>query len=166
MAVKNAFQLQNASGVAADVDIAARNAGSLLRKVVTSFEVEAADDNGSIYRVAKLPVTAIVHSLRVGCDAIAGFTDPQVGVYKPLELGGAVIDVDCLMAATDLHNGQAIAEALATVLADRGKDILSLAGVTDANKVKYGTVDVAVTTAAGVSAAGTVVVEIEYSEGV
>jgi hypothetical protein len=102
----------------------------------------------------------------VGNDAIAGFTNPSIGVYKSLDVGGAVISVDCLMAATDLNAGAAMTERLATALADRGKDILSLAGVADADKKKYGTVDVAITTAAGVTAAGTVVVEIEYSEGV
>jgi hypothetical protein len=51
---------------------------------MANFEVAAADDNASIYRLFKLPPTAIVTSLIVGNDAIAGLTDPQFGLYKPL----------------------------------------------------------------------------------
>lgn len=167
MAVKNAYVTNNVESKAADLCIAARNAGSLVREIAFNFEVEAADDNGSIYRIAKLPVTAIVTSVRIMNDAIAGFTNPSIGIYKPLELGGAVIDVDCLMAAKDLNAGTAaMLEVLTPTIADVGKDILSLAGVADADKKKYGTVDVAITTAAGVSAAGTVSGVIRYVEGV
>ena len=157
MAVINAFVTQNASSVAADVDIAARCGGSRVKAVAFSFEVAAADDNASIYRICKIPPTAIPLSLRIANDATAGLTNPSFGVYKPLEVGGAVIDVDCLMAATDLNAGTAtLTEKFAPAIADVGKDILSLSGVADADKDKYGSVDVAMTTADGVSAAGTI----------
>jgi hypothetical protein len=57
-------------------------------------------------------------------------------------------------------------ERLVTALANRGKNILQLSGVADADLQKYGSVDVAMTTPAGVTAAGTVVVELTYVEGV
>lgn len=166
MAVINAFVTDNVESKAADVCIAARNTGSLKRAVAFNFEVAAADDNASIYRIAKLPGTAIVTSLRLACDAIAGFTDPSIGIYKPLEHGGTLIDADCLMTATDLNAGQAITEVLNTAIADRGKNLLQLGGVDDADAHEYASVDVAITTAAGVSAAGTVSGIIEYVEGV
>jgi hypothetical protein len=166
MAVINAFVTDNVESKANDVCVAARSTGSLVRTVMANFEVAAADDNASVYRLFKLPPTAIVTSLRVGGDAIAGFTNPQVGIYKPLEVGGDVIDVDCLMEAVDLNAGAAITERLVTALANRGKNVLQLAAVADADAYKYGSVDVAITTAAGVSGAGTVVVELTYVEGV
>lgn len=166
MAVINAFVTDNVESKAADTCIAARSTGSLVRTVMANFEVAAADDNGSIYRLFKIPGTAIVTSLRVANDAIAGLTDPQIGIYKPQELGGAVIDVDCLMESVDLNAGAAMTERLVTAIANRGKDVLSLSGVADADKNKYGSVDVALTTPAGVTAAGTIAVELTYVEGV
>lgn len=167
MAVINAFVTDNVESKAADTCIAARSTGSIKRTVAFNFEVAAADDNASIYRLFKLPATAIVTSLRLANDAIAGFTNPSVGVYKPLEVGGAVISVDCLMVATDLSAGTAtLSEKFAPAIADVGKDILSLAGITDANKVKYSSVDVAITTAAGVTAAGTISGICTYVEGI
>lgn len=167
MAVINAFVTNNVESKAADTCIAARNNGSIIRALAFNFEVAAADDNASIYRIGKLPATAIPLSLRLANDAIAGFTDPSIGVYKQLEVGGAVIDVDCLMVAADLSAGTAtLTEKFAPAIADVGKDILSLAGVADADKVKYGAVDVAITTAAGVTAAGTISGILLYVEGV
>jgi hypothetical protein len=166
MAVVNAFVTDNIESKAADTCVAARTTGSIVRTVMANFEVAAADDNASVYRLFKLPPTAIVTSLIVGNDAIAGLTDPQFGIYKPLELGGAVIDVDSLMASVDLHAGAAMTERLVTALANRGKNILQLSGVAAADLQKYGSVDVAMTTPAGVTAAGTVVVELTYAEGV
>lgn len=167
MAVVNAFVTNNVESKPADTCIAARFHGSIVRTLAFNFEVAAADDNGSIYRIGKLPVTAIVKSLRLANDAIAGLTDPSIGVYKALEVGGAVIDVDCLMVAADLSAGTAtLTEKFAPAIADVGKDILSLAGVADADKVKYGQVDVAITTAAGAAAAGTISGILEYVEGV
>jgi len=166
MAVINAFVTDNVESKAADTCIAARATGSVRRAMTFNFEVAAADDNASIYRLCKLPATAIVLSVKTANDAIAGFTNPSIGVYKPLEVGGAVIDVDCLMVATDLNAGSAMTERFAPAIADIGKDILSLAGVADADKVKYNSVDVAITTAAGVAAAGTISGIIEYVEGI
>lgn len=168
MAVINAFVTNNIEAQAADICIAARNAGSVLRAVAFNFEVAAADDNASIYRICKIPSTAIPLSLRIANDATAGLTNPSFGVYRPLEVGGAVIAVAVLMAATDLNAGTAtLTEKFAPAIADVGKDILSLSGVADVDKVKYsGSLDVAMTTAAGVSAAGTISGILIYVEGV
>lgn len=168
MAVINAFVTNNIeTPKTADQCVAARSGGSIVRALVFNFEVAAADDNASIYRLGKIPATAIPLSLRFANDAIAGFTNPSVGVYKPLEVGGDLIDVDCLMVAADLNAGTAtLTEKFAPAIADVGKDILSLAGVADADKPKYNSVDVAITTAAGVSAAGTISGILLYVEGI
>jgi hypothetical protein len=139
-----------------------------MRTVFFNFEVEAADDNASIYRLCKLPGTAIPIQLIMLNDAIAGFTNPSVGIYKPLEVGGDVIDVDILMVATDLNAGLTTpgTQKFAPAIANIGKNLLQLAAVAYADAYKYGSVDVAITTAAGVSAAGTVSGMLIYAEGV
>lgn len=161
MAVVNAYVTHNASGLAVDKDIAARCLGGVVKCLPFSFEVAAADDNASIYRFAKgLSPRAIPLSLIVYCDAIAGLTDPQFGTYKSLDLGGAVIDVDALVDSVDIHAGQAtLTEMLipsGLAIDAVGKDLLTLSGVADADKDKYGGIDLAMTTPTGVSAAGTV----------
>jgi hypothetical protein len=167
MAVINAFVTQNASSVAADVDIAARCGGEKVKALLFSFEVAVADDNASIYRIGKIPGRAIPLSLRIANDATAGLTNPSFGIYKPLEVGGALIDVDCLMVATDLNAGTAtLTEKFAPAIADVGKDVLDLAAVAEADKDQYASVDVAMTTAAGVSAAGTISGILLYVDGV
>jgi hypothetical protein len=168
MAVINAFVTNNIESKAADTCIAARFGGSIVRTVFFNFETLAADDNASIYRIARIPGTAIIKDLVIANDSIAGFTNPSVGIYKPLEVGGDVIDVDILMVATDLNAGLATpgTQKFAPAIADIGKDVLSLAAVADADKDQYGSVDVAITTAAGVSAAGTIAGYLTYVEGV
>lgn len=167
MAVINAFVTNNVESLAADKCTAARCGGAITRTVAFNFEVAAADDNASIYRIAKIPGTAIIKSLMWANDAIAGLSDPSVGIYKPLDIGGAVIDVDSIMAAADLSAGVAtLTEKFAPAIADIGKDILSLSGVADADKDKYASVDVAITTATGVTAAGTIAGFLTYTEGI
>lgn len=168
MAVVNAFVTDNVESKAADTCIAARSTGSVVRAIVFNFEVAAADDNASIYRLFTVPGTAIPLRLTLFNDAIAGFTNPSIGIYKPLARDGAVIDVDILMAATDLNAGLATpgTQKFAPAIENVGKNLLQLAGIADADANKYGSVEVAITTAAGVSAAGTISGIFEYIEGV
>ncbi len=166
MAVINAFVTNNISAKAADADIAARNGGAIVRKVLFNFETAATDEAASVYRVARIPATAIVTSVLLSNDAISGLTDLDIGVYKPLEVGGAAIDADCLKDGLDAHAGIATLTAeYAPTLADVGKNILAVAGVTAGTEQKYGSVDVALTSNAALVEAGTVSGVIEYVEG-
>jgi hypothetical protein len=168
MAVKNGFVTNNVESKTADKCAAPRCGGSVVKTLFFNFEVEAADDNASVYRIGRLPGTAVPIQLIVLNDAIAGLTNPSFGIYKPLEQGGALIDVDCLMAAADLNAGLATpgTQKFYPAIADVGKDLLSLGGVDDDDKQKYAIVDVAITTAAGVSAAGTISGMLIYADGV
>ena len=78
--------------------VRAQNAqGSDLIHICTTFEVAAADDNASVYRLfPNIPSGAVMHSLRLACDAIANATDYDMGLYRPLSEGGAVVDKDIL----------------------------------------------------------------------
>ena len=109
MAVVNAYVTHNASSKAIDVDIAARCLGGVVKCVPFSFEVAAADDNGSVYRIVKgISPRAIPLSFKLFSDSITGLTAVTVGTYKSLDLGGAVIDVDALVESVDINAGKAV----------------------------------------------------------
>jgi hypothetical protein len=72
---------------------------------VATFEVAAADDDASVYRVFKsVPSHLIPTEVTIATDGITGGTDYDLGLYKT-DLG-AVIDKDVLM------DGQTLASAL------------------------------------------------------
>lgn len=169
MAVVNAYVTHNASSKAIDLGPGQYCGGGVIKCVPFSFEVAAADDNASIYRFARLSGRAIPLSLKLLSDVIAGPSDAQFGIYKPLDKDGAVIDVDCLAVSVDITAGKAtFTEMLIPtgVAQDEvGKDLLSLAGVAEADKHKYGEVDIAMTTPTGVTAAGTIAGVLFYIDG-
>jgi hypothetical protein len=106
-------------------------------------------------------------SLRIACDAIAGFTDCNVGVYDSAEEGGLVIDDNCFGDALNLSAGYSRILALdglaAVDLADAKKTIWQLAGQTlSTRKVSY---DICLTAIAAASAVGTVTVYAVFVQG-
>lgn len=159
MAVENKIVTTNAGAVAADVDIAARFSGSIVRAIPFSFEVAAADDDGSIYRFARISAQAIVVGVYMNNDAITAGTDYDLGIYKTLDLGGAVIDKDCLIdgmsMATDRTAGAWVVPTVADG-ANMGKRVGILAGKTADNINTLGGVDVAFTGNTVGTAAGTI----------
>lgn len=165
MAAKNDFVTQNASSKDVDVDVSARFCGAPVKKVLFSFEKVAGDINASIFRIARISPFAKIVSLKMGCDALTGFTDIDIGFYKPLEVGGTEIDKDCLRDGINLSAGTAIsAEMYALALADVGKEAYLIASITAANAKKYGAFDVAITgNTAGVDV-GTIAGILEYIE--
>lgn len=105
-----------------------KNAGSRnLIQVVSTFEVAAADDDGSVFRLFRVPSTCVPISLRVACDALTGSTDWDCGFYTP-GVGGAVIDKDILADGVDLAAG------FSRILA---KDLLVTVDLADAWKMLY-----------------------------
>lgn len=127
--------------------------------IACTFEVAAADDDGSVYRFAKLSKNLVPLELKMLSDAIAGITSASVGLYKTIENGGTVVDADKFLTATDIHGGYARGSEL-NCLASIGIDevdeqIWELAGETyeeDAD-AEY---DLALTAVVGPSAAGTI----------
>lgn len=133
---------------------AVHSGGAEMVSIVKTFEIAAADDNGSVYRFATVNDSLIPYELQVHCDAITNGTDYDIGIYLPDS--GAVVDKDLL---TD---GQSFASAtefngLQTVdIANRDKSLYELAGKTEANRV--GAYDLAITANTVGTAAGTVTV--------
>jgi hypothetical protein len=164
MAVENKYVDSNlVAGKKAD-GLAAIEGGLFIG--VATFETAAADDNDSVYRVFKnVDPNLIPVSMRLSCDAIAGFTDANVGVYET-ELG-AVIDDNCFADALNPSAGYSRIlglDMLAAVdLADAKKRVYELAGHTlTTKKAGY---DIAITAIAAASAAGTVTVVAIFAQG-
>lgn len=145
MATVNAFVTQNASSKAADADVAARSNGSVVKKVFFSFE-KGAETDTSVWRVARISPQAKIVGIKFACDAIASLTDLDIGFYKTLDVGGDVIDADCLKDGLDPHAGiSTLTEQYAPDPADVGKEAYLIAGLTAAQSVAYGAFDVALT---------------------
>lgn len=136
--------------------------GGKMRYIIETVEISAADDNNSVYRLARLPYNAVVKEVTIACDAITGGTNFDLGLYDtPSINAGAVIDKDLLMDGQSLATASRVIDGLQTVnIANLHKKLYELAGVTESiTKL----VDVALTGNTVGSAAGTVTAKIVYS---
>lgn len=166
MAVENKYVN---SDVAAGKKVnSAFNDGQHPIKMVCTFEVAAANDDGSIFRLFKnvnpdlIPVSIVLLN-----DAITGCTSVDLGLYEPLEAGGAVIDKDVFLAAEDINGGNARSSPVdgltAVAIENVQKKIFELAGHTLATRKKG--YDIALTANTIGSAAGTISVIAEFIQG-
>jgi len=134
-----------------------------------TFEIDASDSDGSIYRFCRIPADAVITSISMLSDAIAGFIDAEVGLFeaKRVGLGGAVIDQDIFMGSTDINAGNARGSErncmTAVAIEDAEKRIYELAGQTlDTRKLGY---DIALVGNDIGSAGGTVTMIVEWIQG-
>ena len=155
MAVVNAYQ--DAAILAGKNTNPAFSQGAAVMGAVSTFEVAAADDNDSIYRVFKgVPGDMIVLSLQLACDAIAGMTDVNVGLWETNL--GAVVSENCFADAVNPSAGYAFRAEL-NLLAGLGvekiqKRIYEVGGHTIiTRKPSY---DICLKAVAAAAAAGTV----------
>lgn len=161
----NKYVTQNASSKAANVDVAARSGGAVVKQLFFSFEKIAGDTDGSILRIGQISPNAKIRSVLFACDAIAGLTDVDIGFYKPLSLDGSEVDANCLKDGLDPHAGIAtLTEEYAPDAANVGKEAWAIAGVSAADADKYGQFDIALTFNTGGANTGTVAGIIEYVE--
>jgi len=165
MAVVNAYQ--NTNVVAGKLADAAQLLGSPLRKMVGTFEVAAADDNGSIYRVFKgLSPDIVITNILVGNDAITSGTAYDVGLYGVLDFDGvgAVVSANCFANNLDMSSAHASGSELSGIsavdVANRGKRLYEIAGHTQLTKLPA--YDLCVTADTVGSGAGTVTLIVEY----
>lgn len=136
--------------------------------IAGTFEVAAADDDGSIYKLAKLPANAIPVKAEIFCDAITSGTDYDLGLYNE---DGTVADKDILADGLDMSSAAAITapkNGLANLggadpLAAYGKKLWELLGLTvDTKKPAY---ILALTANTVGSAAGTISYRLTYILG-
>jgi hypothetical protein len=144
------------------------NEGQNPIKMVCTFEVAAADDDGSVFRLFKnVNPDLIPVSITLLNDAITGCTSVDLGLYEPLELGGAEIDKNVFLAAEDINGGNARSSAVdgltAVAIENVQKKIYELAGHTLATRKKG--YDICLTANTIGSAAGTISVIAEFIQG-
>ncbi len=163
MAVENKYVNTNiAAGKKSEVIVAGADTVTLIE----TFEVAAADDDGSIYRVFKgLNPELVPQSIIVTNDAITSGTDYDIGFYEGLDDNlGAVIDKDALADGLDLSSahieGAGLSGLVTVDVADVKKKIWELAGQTVTTKKKE--YDIALTANTVGSAAGTISVKATF----
>jgi hypothetical protein len=143
--------------------------GAQLLCLVGSFEQAAADSNGSVYRLARLPANAIPVKAEIFADASIDGTDYDLGLYKP-GVGGAVVDKDIFADGLDLASGEPISAPLdglanlggADPIAALGKNLWELLGLTKPARGEY---DLALTANVAGGAAGTIGWRLWYAIG-
>lgn len=139
--------------------------GAPLRRSFDTAEVAAADDDGSVYRLLRLPSSACLKELNLLNDAIAGGTDYDVGVYRTADDGGAVVNANIFCDAIDVT----VARTLPlNAVFEGGLDIINadtrlweLLGLTEDPHVDY---DICITANTVGTAAGSVGLEAVWSQ--
>jgi hypothetical protein len=133
--------------------------------IAGNFEVAAADDAGSKYRICRVGANWVPISMVLNSDAIADATAVDFGIYDTLEQGGAVKDDDIFLAAEDINGGHALSseQNLMEDLAIEkiGKQIYELAG--DSAPTPNGEYDLVLTADSNISAAGTIAVRLLFA---
>jgi len=121
-------------------------------------EVDATDDNGSTYRMARIPTNAILNELTIKHDAITGGTDFVVGFYEIND--GAAINANVLLASTSFASAGTV-DGLSNIdIADSAKQVWELIGLAkDSNSL----VDVVITGNVVGTASGTIATNLIYS---
>lgn len=79
--------------------------GAASLELAGTFEKGATDNNGSIYKIARLPANAVFQKIEVYNDAIAGFTDVDLGIYE--EDGITEVSKNVFADALDMSAGAA-----------------------------------------------------------
>lgn len=177
MAVENKYTSSKLSATTgqlsapATLQSALENGGAPVGALFATFEVAAADSDGSVYRVFKgLPANLIPLDIKIACDAITAGTVWDVGLYDT-DLG-AVIDADCfaanldLSSAADFGNPTALDGMDAVAIENYNKRLFEHAGHTvEANTRRGKGYDLALTADTVGSAAGTISVLMYYAMG-
>ncbi len=168
MAVENKYV--DANLAAGKLGNPAQISGAELQAMNFSFEVAAADDDGSVYRVAKsLNPMLIPMKFEINNDAITAGTDYDVGLYETTtdRAAGAVIDQDVFAAALDMSaaaaNGSEKNGLGAVAIEDLPKRLFEHAGHT-VNTKKQG-YDIAITGVTVGTAAGTITGRFYFIQG-
>jgi hypothetical protein len=140
--------------------------GGKIRMIKDTVEIAAADDDGSKFRLARVPLNAVAEDILLDHDAITGGTDYDLGLYDiPGTNNGAVIDtgtssVDLLINGSDLSSAGSVNGLLNVDIADRHKKLWELAGFTE-EQTKL--VDITLTANTIGTAAGTVSLKTNFS---
>lgn len=107
--------------------------GSPIRRVLAKLEILSTEEDGSVFRLARVPSDMIVTDIRLFCDAITGGNDFDIGLYDTDQNGGAVVDKDVFL------DGKALTSAI-TISGTAGLGASGLTGldIASLNKTLFG----------------------------
>jgi hypothetical protein len=166
MAIVNSNELLNLAGAALAIPVAspAKINGSKVQYIAAKVAIAAGDDDTSTFRVARLPSNSVLKEIKIGCTAITGGTDFNLGVARsPSTSGlGAVIDDNALADALTFATASTFGlDGLKDVSVDNfTKELWELAGLTADPDT---TLDIVLTAITIGTAAGTVSFKIEFT---
>lgn len=143
----------------------ARLHGGVVKAVVDQFELADTAD-GDFAIVAKLPVDSIIHSVKFACDDLGTAGTVDIGFYRK-KADGTYVAVDADALANNIDVNSAAVSATEYRFSAKGietatDNAYTLAGLTD--RPDYGDIFIGLTTDTGTTAAGTVLVNIQYTE--
>lgn len=139
------------------------NVGRALTVAVAAIEVAAGDDNGSTYRLLRVPSDAVLVSMEIAADALGTSATFDLGVYEIAANGGAAVDADEF--ASDLVLSSAttwthrMEEADATDIAKIGQPLWQRLGLAADTGKAY---DIVATGDTNGDAAGTIALRVTY----
>lgn len=111
----------------------------VLMESVATVETAAADDDGSVYRMVRVPWNARISTIEVASDAVTAGTAFDIGVYQTAGNGGAAVDDDVFASALDLSSASAFTdrtyEATATNISKVEQELWQLLGLTEADVI-------------------------------
>ena len=178
MAVVNAYVDANLAATPPKLGSAALVSGAASFTVVQAWQIAAADSASSVYRVFKgIPSDAIITSLEVLNDAVAGATAGLVGLYNVLDFDGvgAIIGSgNQLNASFAFSSANAIASGWANLLtavsiANKEKQLWELASQTQAPGTagpKASAYDICVTMVGMTTNTANIALKMSYIRGV
>lgn len=144
----------------------ARTTGAPLLRSAGLVAVANGDSIGSKLIVCSIPSNAIVSDVKLTTADIGTTGTTDVGIYKNTADGGAVVDADFFGSAVSLSGGalaksSVVHEAASAYLyTDMQEPLWQALGLTADPNLIY---DVVLTLTAASDAAGTVLVEVEYT---
>lgn len=137
--------------------------GKLLLGDVATIEVAAADDDGSVYRLLRLPSNAIITNLDLASDALGTGASYDVGVYEVAANGGFVVDADEFASSVSLSSAigwtQVLEEAAPVDISKIGAPLWQRLGLTADPGKAY---DICLTGNVAGTTAGTLALRVRY----
>lgn len=110
MAVVNTLSTNVTAADAAPVtQVPVAVSGGVVRQIIDTVAVAAADDDTSTFRVARVHSSWRITSIKIFNDAITSGTSYDLGLYQTAANGGAVVDVDAYGSAIDLSSARTTA---------------------------------------------------------
>ena len=142
----------------------ARSAKGDLKHARGAVAIANGDSVASKYIVCSIPSNAIPVSARISAPDIGTTTAADIGLYRNTVDGGAVVDADFFKAAQALNAGPyakvEVVNSNVATLALAETPIWALLGLTADPCVEY---DVVLTLTGAADAAGTAMLEIDYT---